>query len=163
VAPKKQRSSSQNPPKAKHVTDADALAMKEGVYFHEELANIGYSQRDEALLTSQKLAAYHAQKGHNKIEADDEEEEDDDDDDEEQEDDELEEDGDEDSEESEESQAEDEEAGRPRRLASSDPRKPTQDALLDKLLGPDADSSHPDGNFLARYENCTLASLYCIY
>jgi hypothetical protein len=159
----KQRSSTtQKPSKAKHpkhveTSDADAIAMEQGTYMHEELAERGYSQRDEAVLTEQKLAAYCAQKGHDESEDDDDSEEDNDDDDEDQ----LEEDDEDDEDEDEDE--EDQEAGRPRRPASSDPRNPAQDTLLDELLGPDADSSHPNGNFRAHYEDCTLASLYCIY
>jgi hypothetical protein len=169
VVPVKQRSSTTqklskpNPPK--RITTPDAIAMQEGTYMHEELADRGYSQRHEETLTSRKLATYHAQKGRNEVEeeADDD---DDDDEDDEDDDDELAEDSgddDEEEEESEDEEAEDEEAGRPRRTASSHPRKAGQDALLDDLIGPDADSSHPTGDFPPQHEDCTLASLYYIY
>jgi hypothetical protein len=119
---------------------------------HEELADRGYSQREEAALTHRKLKAYQAQKGGND---DDEEEEDADEDEDEEnegsEDDELDKD-----EESESSQ-------RPRRnLAKSNPRRQT--AILDQLIGPDDDSDDATEDVAVDSEACTFTCLfYCFH
>jgi hypothetical protein len=118
--------------------------MINGTYMHEELADRGFSQRDEAELTNRKLEAYHAQK--DKDESDDEGSEDDDDDDDEAE--------------EEDDKDESEEEPAKRRHHTS---KLTQEALLDQVLGPDLDSNDSNGNPAVTYEDCTLASLYCIY
>jgi hypothetical protein len=122
--------------------------LREGNYQHEEFADRGYSQRDQAELTARKLAAHHANVDEVDELGDDESEDKDEDEDEEDEDEDRDEDEDED-----EDEEESEPSGRPRRTAAkSHASKAMRESFLDEILGPDADSNDPKRNLPADYD-----------